>query len=474
MERPARKFLPEKGTYTKGGKEMKKLFFIIIILCSYSTCVCAQYDYKTPSEPPGPPAPGGIVLESTQKPIEIWTFPSTHRLVTGKALILTVQVIWRLGVTVHLDDLTSVNLSPFNVNKVTVGDRQIFDNERDFRIVQYILSLPEGTKEGNYTIPSFGISFVDEVEQKEGTATSAPVTIKKVPLVITGNVDKDVIDIGDVMHYSLTILYEKNTEILLKNLKEIKFEPFALLHSSFQHEETPQIKKLTVDYYLSIYEMGGEKRQYEIPPLSVFYFKPNEGSRGKEKVVETEEVQTKPIPIIINKLLKTVDVPLEGQKGPMAYKRSELYFQGYFVIFLGVSLFLLMLAPTGLRRIRDNLFPSHEQPPTTPELAAEELRVLLSSFRFGGEGAQDRRHLEGIDTALRAYLGAVSGLSREKALAITTSEILTKMPPEIALSSKEILGRLDILLFGKVMERNKVEELINRIKDLIKPAGVNK
>ena len=59
-------------------------------------------------------------------------------------------------------------------------------------------------------------------------------------------------------------------------------------------------------------------------------------------------------------------------------------------------------------------------------------------------------------------------------MAITTSEILTKMPPEIALSSKEILGRLDILLFGKVMERNKVEELINRIKDLIKPAGVNK
>lgn len=450
---------------------MKKLFCVVsIILYLYPACVCAQYDYKAPSEAP---SSSDIVMESTQKPVEIWTFPSAHRLVTGKALILTVQVLWRLGVTVHLDDLASVDLSPFNVDNVTIGERQIFDNERDFRVVQYILSLPEGTKEGNYTIPSFGVSFVDEVEQREGLATSTPVTIKKVPLVITGEVDRDVIEIGDVMHYSLAILYEKDTEVLLKNLKEVNFEPFTLLYSSFRREDTPQIKKLMVDYYLSIYEMGGEKRRYEIPSLSVFYFKPNEGSRGKEKVIETEEVRTKPIPVVINKLLKTVDIPLEGQKGPMTYNRSELYFQGYFVIFLGVSLFLLMLAPVGFRRIKDNLFPPQEEPSKTPELAAEELRVLLYSFHFSGGKSQDRRHLEGIDTAMRAYLGAVSGLPREKALAMTTSEMLTRMPPEIALSSKEILRGLDILIFGGSVERDKVEELLSRIKDLIKPAGGN-
>lgn len=457
---------------------MNKLFFIILSVTLYlyphlhPMCAYAQYGPKTPSEPP---ASSEILTPSTEKPIEIWTFPSAHRLVTSKALILTVQVIWRLGINVQLDDLANVDLSPFSVDNVTIGERQIFDNERDFRIVQYILSLPEDTKEGKYTIPSFGVSFVDEVEQMEGIATSSPVIVKKVALTITGKVDRDVIEIGDVIHYSLTILHEKDTEILLKHLKEINFEPFVLLHSSFRHEETPQIKKLKIDYYLSIYEMGGEKRKYEIPPLSVFYFKSTGRGGGTEKVIETEEVQTQPIPIIINKLLKTVDVPLEGQKGPITYKRGELYFQGYFLIFLGVTLFLLILAPVGLRRIKDNLFPPQEEPSKTPELAAEELRAHLSSFRFSGERFQDRRHLEGIDTALRAYLGALSGLPRDKAVAITTSEMLTMIPTEIALPSKEILRGLDMLIFGEDhLERHKVEELIGRIEEILRPAGENK
>ncbi|MFQ5862665.1 MAG: hypothetical protein ACE5IC_06030 [Candidatus Brocadiales bacterium] len=447
---------------------MRKLFLAIFsIILLYPLYAYAQYGQRTPSEPP---ASSKILTPSTERPIEIWTFPGTHQLVTGKALTLTVQVIWRLGINVHLDDLVNIDLSPFNVDKVTIGERQIFDNERDYRVVQYILSLPEDAKEGRYTIPSFGVSFVDEVEKREGLATSSPITVKKVPLVITGKVDRDVIEIGDVIRYSLTILYEKDTEILLKNLKEVHFEPFTLLHSSFRHEETPRIKKLLIDYYLSIYEMGGEKRKYEIPSLSVFYFKPTERRGGEEKVIKTKEVRTQPIPVIINKLLKTVDVPLEGLKGPITYKRSELYFQGYFVIFLGISLFLLILAPIGLRRIKDNLFPPQEEPPETPELAAEELRALLSSFRFTGEEFQDKKHLEGIDTALRAYLGSLSGLPREKALALTTSEMLTKMPPEIALPSKEILKGLDMLIFGKGVEKHKAEELIGRIEDILRSA----
>lgn len=454
---------------------MKRLVLTIlslILLCPL--CAYAQYGQKTPSGPSVPTAKPEILPPSEQKPMEIWTFPSTQRLITGKSLILTVQVIWRLGINVHVEELLDVDLPPFIVDNVTIGERQIFDNERDFRVVQLILSLPEDTKEGKYEVPSFGVSFVDEVEQMEGLATTPPVTVKKVPVVITGSVDKDVIQIGDVIRYSLTILYEKDREVLLKNLKEFNCEPFVLLHSSFGHGETPQVKKLTINYYLSIYEMGGQKKKYEIPSLSVFYYKPNKLGGTNEKVVETEEVRTRPIPIVINRLLKVVDVPLEGQKGPMTYGRSELYFHGNFVIFLGVSLFLLMLAPVGLRSIRNTFFPPEERPLETPELAAEELRALLSSFRLSGETSQDRRNLEGIDTALRTYLGSLSGLPKEKALAITTTEMLVKLPPEIAASSDKILRELDTLIFGESAEMQGVEELISGIKDLLKPTGEGK
>ncbi len=455
---------------------MKRLFFAVLttsaLMCLHPDYVSAYTESDTKTAPE-PASPGEILTPSEQKPIEIWTFPSAHRLITGKALILTVQVIWRLGINVQLDDLAGVDLSPFIVDHVSIGERQIFDNERDFRVVQYILSLPEDSKEGKYTVPSFGIPFVDEVEQKEGLATSSPISVKKVPVVITGNVDRDVIDIGDVIHYNITILHEEDTEILLKNLKEVDFKPFVLLHSTFQHGKASRLRKLTIDYYLSIYEMGGPKRKYEIPSLSVFHYKPDQHKGGKGGMIETTEVRTQPIPVAVNKLLKTVDIPLEGQKGPMLYKRSELYFQGYFVFFLGASLLVLLVAPMGLRRVRDSLFPPVEEPSRAPELAADELLSLLSSLRFTGEGAQDRKHLEGIDKALRTYLGSLSDLPADRALAITTSEMLTRVPPELVLPSKEILRGLDVMLFGEKIEKNTAEELITRIEKMLRPAEEN-
>ncbi|HHT9154921.1 MAG TPA: hypothetical protein ACFYD5_03810, partial [Candidatus Tripitaka sp. YC43] len=367
-------------------------------------------------------------MPTTERPVEIWVYPSTQRLVTGKTLLLTVQVIWRLGINVVLEDLEKTDMSPFKVEKVTIGERQIFENERDFRIVQYLLSLPEGAKEGEYIVPSFAISYSDEVEKRTGKASSSPVVVRKVPIIAQAHVDRDVVETGDIIHYNLTILHEKDTEVVLKNLERPSFEPFTLLSSNYRKTQTQHLQKTTLDYALSIYEMGGEKK-YEIPGLSLYYYKPGQTKKG---TIETKEIRTPPIPIIINKLLKTVDVPLEGVKGPISYRRAELYAYGYVPILLGVTMLLFLFGQVGLHRVKNSLFPVQERAVETPEVAREQLSSLLSAIRASDNPEGMGQDIEGLDKALRYYLGSLAGVPRGRSLSLSTAQLLEVLPRELS------------------------------------------
>src|SRR4030066_1315105 len=68
----------------------------------------------------------------TDRPLEIWTFIDDYRIIPGKTLHLTVQVLWTLGITVNLEGLANVDLSPFVIGGIIISERQIFDNMHDF------------------------------------------------------------------------------------------------------------------------------------------------------------------------------------------------------------------------------------------------------------------------------------------------------------------------------------------------------
>src|SRR3989304_4223150 len=165
----------------------------------------------------------------TDKPLEIWTFIDDYRVITGKTLHLTVQVLWKLGITVNLEGADKIDLSPFRIEGVTIGERQIFDNEHDYIVITYTLSLPSSVGEGIYSIPSFTLSYRNEVDKTEGKAASSPVAIKKVPILVEGKVDKDVITIGDRINYALTIRHEKNVRIIWESLGQVNFSPLPIL-----------------------------------------------------------------------------------------------------------------------------------------------------------------------------------------------------------------------------------------------------
>ena len=95
---------------------------------------------------------------------ELWLFVEDYRFVTGKMIHLTLQLIWKLGVSVDVEEFSTVDLSPFRIEKVTIGERQIFNNDSDFSVITYILSLPDDAEMGIYTVPAFFISYTDEAK----------------------------------------------------------------------------------------------------------------------------------------------------------------------------------------------------------------------------------------------------------------------------------------------------------------------
>ena len=57
---------------------------------------------------------------------------------------------------------------------MTVGERQIFNNDSDFCVITYILSLPDDAEERVYTVPAFSIPYNDEANKTSGHVQTSP------------------------------------------------------------------------------------------------------------------------------------------------------------------------------------------------------------------------------------------------------------------------------------------------------------
>ena len=413
----------------------------------------------------------------TDKPLEIWTFIDDYRVITGRTLHLTVQLIWKLGITVNMEGIDKIKFDPFRIEGITIGERQIFDNEHDYMVITYTLSLPSDINEGIYSVPSFSLSYTNEVDKTEGKAASAPIVVKKVPILVEGKVDRDVVTIGDQINYILTIRHEKNVKVLWENIDKLNFSPFEVLKRDIEKRTDGNIEKMLINYTLSLYELGGKKKTPGIPGLTILYYveahsKSNE-AKTDDSIIETKEVKIEPIPIILNSLLKAVDVPLEGIKGPMYYSKRDVFLKGYLLMGLGAVL-LLFLGMTTLRSLSGRLSAVSPKPVSeTPQITLGRLKNVTKSFQFTNEEQINRDNIHNIDKALRTYLGSIVGISNEIAQSATTSAFLNyntqkQLSAGISTTIKNVLKQLDILIYGRHIRKESVDKMLRGIEEIIK------
>ncbi|MBM4056122.1 MAG: hypothetical protein FJ264_15935 [Planctomycetes bacterium] len=417
----------------------------------------------------------------TDKSLEIWTFIDDYRIIPGKTLHLTVQVLWKLGMTVDLQSLANIDLSPFVIEGIIIGERQIFDNIHDFAVITYALSLPPESKEGIYSIPSFTLSYTNTIDSTEGTASSAPIAVKKVPILVEGKIDKDVICIGDRIHYTLTIRHEKDIKLLWDNLNKMQFPPFEVLKTEATTQTDGEITKTVINYTLAMYELGEKKRNPEIPTLSVLYYKEPVSSAAttgsNEASITTNEAHTAPISILINTLLKSVDVPLEGLKGPMLYSKKHIYLHSYLPIGMGIFLLLSFVILT----IRTSIMKHAEKTPAiaviTPQIALEDLKNAITELEYADDDSKNKEVIHIANKALRKYLSTLLGISNELAQSLTTARFFdhngqNKLSEDAVNTAKESFKLLDSLIFGKQISKVSFKKIKDSLEEVVRLTGV--
>ena len=155
---------------------------LLVTAASYNICNAQESGYKQSDQDASSASTDNFdgEIPEINEPVELWMFIENYRCVTGQMIQLTLQMMWQLGVSVDIDGFKQANLSPFVVEKMSIGERQIFNNDCDYRIITYLLSLPDEAEEGIYTIPPFFVSYRDEANKTDGKAKTAPFTLKKV------------------------------------------------------------------------------------------------------------------------------------------------------------------------------------------------------------------------------------------------------------------------------------------------------
>lgn len=408
-------------------------------------------------------------------PVELWTYISDYRFISGKMINLTVQMLWKLGINVNTKEFETVDLSPFKIEKVTIGERQIFNNDRDYQLITYSLSLPDQEKEGEYTIPAFSISYKDEVNQINDQAQTSPIPLRKVPIILEADVDKDFVNLGDRMNYKITIWHERYVEILKDNMKTFKFSPFQVINYEFKEETEGRLKKLTANYEISIYDLAEKGNSFEIPSLPILYYTKTDEELiqdDDEKLFITHKVSTPAILVSMNSLLKRIDVPLERIKGPVKYPQKSICLRGHLPIIFGVIIILVLGVLEAKKYVGRFAKVVKEKIVESSLTRAEKLQELVEDFNFDAETNELRKSIVNAGCAFRVFLGSMAEAPQEKVLSFTTTKIINalkdkKIAGNVIESANNTLKTFDSAIFGNI-DKAVIEKIINEIKEILK------
>jgi len=389
---------------------------------------------------------------SAQPPVEIMVTADRLKFVGEQNIVLRAAVVFYQQINPFWEELLKKDFSPFQVGKVIIGERKIFDRDkdlaRDYREVTFLLSLPASAKCGTYSIPSFSLGysyFTGEKKEIRGTAKSKAIKVEKVPILVTYEMDKDVINIGDVNNIRLTIWRENYIRVLNYELKrqpndasnlekegferwlkslEVRgqkitdlnkpdFTNFKVLAKNSAAEIQGSITKEIFKYRFSFYELGG--KEFKIPGFHIWYL--NESQEGHVK--QPKEIATPPLAVQVNLVVRPDRRSIEGLKSTEPTSKYNLYYFGYAPLALGGICFLIFAGSIFISCFRPRQKSAGAKEPCESLTGVRKRLLAFREPEIINPGTMIR-----IRNEFFKLLGIIVGLLKNQALAQTTSEML--------------------------------------------------
>ncbi len=301
--------------------------------------------------------------------------------------------------------------------------------------------------------------------------------LKKVPILVETELDRDVVDIGDRIIYKLTIWHEKYVRILDDNMEQFNLNPFKVIDFRINEEIEGRLKKTTVEYEISIYELPDQSENFEIPSLPVLYSIDSEGMAEHEEgenTSTTQKITAPAIPVLINSLLKRIDVPLESIKGPLVYAQKDICLRSHLPVIMGVVIIIALGANEIKKLVYRMSAIIKERMAMSPLAHAERLEKLIAGFNSDVGNDELRRSIVSIDCTLRGFLGALKDVSGDVVRSVTTAKLIDiirdkKLAEEIVSAADNVLKAFDCVIFGDI-NKDAIKKAMDEVQEILKEA----
>lgn len=432
-------------------------------------------------------------------PVKIFAGADRIKFVGEQNIVLKTNIVFYQQVSPFWEELSKINFLPFKLEKIVLGERKIFDREkelnRDYREATFLLSLPFSEKIGFHTIPSFSLNYFYFSGKSEirGTAKSKAVKIEKMPILVVATIDKDVLTIGESNVLRLTIWRENYIRILNKELKDQKSETqnyaeegfkregferwlkslevrnlkitsfdkpdlaeFKLLSKQSRVKQQEPINKEIWEYTFNFDKLGG--KDFQIPAFHIWYLDESK----EEKTREPREITTLPLIVRINLIVRPERQSFEGLKPPKSEPKNYLYYFGYAPLALGIVGFLIFAASALLGLIGPRKETEQKTIRESLSLIYSRLESVITSPFLGRETTIKARN------EVFKLLGSILEIPVDQVLAKTTPQIIELLNAygfsENSLAELEIhLPNLDKQILSQTQTSAELNHLIARI-----------
>jgi len=216
---------------------------------------------------------------------------------------------------------------------------------------------------------------------------------------------------------------------------------------------------------------------FEIPSMPVLYCDTREGNVNQEedgKLPATQRIGTPAIPVLINSLLKKIDVPLERAKGPLVYSKKDVWLRSHLPVIMGV----IILISLGANEIKKLIYRMsaiiRERMAMSPLAHAERLEQLIVDFDSEAGDDELRQSIVNVDCILRGFLGALNEMRRDVVRSVTTAKLIDiirdkKMTDDIVGAADNVLKSFDGVIFGDI-NRDAIKKAMDGVQEILKEA----
>ena len=260
-------------------------------------------------------------------------------------------------------------------------------------------------------------------------------------------------------------------------MEQLNLSPFDLRGFRINEEAEGKLRKTTIEYELSIYELPDKSENFEIPSMPVLYRDEREASVRQEeegRPPTTRRIGTPAIPVLINSLLKRIDVPLEGAKGPLVYSQKDIWVRSHLPVIIGVVIIIALGANEIKKLVYRMSAIIRERMAMSPLAHAERLEELIVDFDSDAVDDELRQSIVNIDCTLRGFLGALKEMRRDVVRSVTTAKLIDiirdkKMAEEIVGVADNVLKSFDCVIFGDI-NRDAIKDAMDGVQAILKEA----